>query len=330
MNLENYIHQSLNKAVLSPATIELPRNLFDALAATRDTSETAGVEYGRNLYFRDATIRWSNEIRGTKEATDLNTDVERTNREYLGDFHVHPYYERLGPTASIGPSITDIQEILNRQPVHLPVGIYFVFAGQILHLMILTRDTEQFDAVDMRSFTPDRSTVQALQGIKHIDGKHKFHTMKPKPVPDTDPGYIQSLRDERAASKQLKNYEYVFHNANLGMNQRAARLWEYEYYVADLDSANNKQSLTTDDGRISCLRQRQAGDSPSAGIVCACCGKIHGRTSGGYFGQWHKCRKCKAIYCDWCGDMLWRPGWFIGRERTCGVQGCGGRTLLFS
>jgi hypothetical protein len=59
------------------------------------------------------------------------------------------------------------------------------------------------------------------------------------------------------------------------------------------------------------LRQRQAGDSASAGLVCACCGKIHGRTSGGFFGQWHKCRKCRAIFCDWCGDCLWRPGWFV-------------------
>lgn len=65
--------------------------------------------------------------------------------------------------------------------------------------------------------------------------------------------------------------------------------------------------------------------SESRGLRCSKCGKAHGTVPSSFDGRWHRCTRCRKLYCDWCGLWLWRSSWGFNRTRQCT---CGGETGL--
>lgn len=65
--------------------------------------------------------------------------------------------------------------------------------------------------------------------------------------------------------------------------------------------------------------------SQSQGLRCSKCAKAHSTVPSSFAGRWHRCARCRKLYCDWCGLWLWRSSWGFSRTRQCT---CGGETKL--
>lgn len=65
--------------------------------------------------------------------------------------------------------------------------------------------------------------------------------------------------------------------------------------------------------------------SESRGLQCSSCRKVHSTVPSSFDGRWHRCTRCRKLYCDWCGMWLWRSSWGFSRTRQCT---CGGETTL--
>ncbi|WP_444931131.1 hypothetical protein ACJJIF_04920 [Microbulbifer sp. SSSA002] len=61
---------------------------------------------------------------------------------------------------------------------------------------------------------------------------------------------------------------------------------------------------------------------------CRTCGDIHGWTPS-VINKWHQCTRCGAIYCPQHGAALAGKTSTLDETRSCGVEGCGGRTRLW-
>lgn len=337
MELTSFLQQHRFRWHVAPANIELPHGLVSAFLDMQAKSEDEGVEYGCNLFLRDGDLRLGDEVRGTKERTPLDTARVRTEHEYIGDFHVHPYTQRLHIDATIGPSITDLEEIVTKRPEHSSIGLYFVFAGHLLHLIVIhdaTREWDQVSENDRAKISIDMDTMTRFRDDRGaFQRTHPFNRNMPEFVPETDSGYSKSLAKEREAFSSFPSYHLAFSNANLTMNRQFAAVFNYDYYIGDLESEDNQTRLSTRDGLITLVKQPRpiwpatARDSSSTGLICHLCGRVHSRRGSTVFGRWHRCRTCLTIYCTYCGDNLSRPV-YLTRERRCTRKGCGGRTEL--
>lgn len=65
--------------------------------------------------------------------------------------------------------------------------------------------------------------------------------------------------------------------------------------------------------------------SESRGLQCSKCHTTHGSIPSSFDGRWHRCARCRKLYCWSCGSWLWRSSWGFSRTRQCS---CGGETRL--
>ena len=70
--------------------------------------------------------------------------------------------------------------------------------------------------------------------------------------------------------------------------------------------------------------------SSSYGLRCCLCLKVHQSTIGSVFGRWHRCGKCRSVFCDKCGKTLktrWPSTFSISKVTDCKFsESCGGTT----
>ncbi|MFT3772640.1 MAG: hypothetical protein QM820_45190 [Minicystis sp.] len=309
-----------------PTSIEPPAPLVKHFLGLQEVSEKDGREYGCNLFSPslDGDLTCGDTVQGTKEDTPLETTKQLDDKSYIGDFHVHPYKLRLHDEASIGPSIGDLQAIVDKRPRHLPAGVYFVLAGPALHLIITSKKTKTDDDIDVRLLTPDFTSLQLYKTEKGVDHKHPFNTKQPQYVSPDHHAYKAYLAREKEAFGHLPGYHLILANANMTMNRQFAAVYDYDYFIGEVGIG----------GRVTLAAQprpvwpESKNDSPSTGLICFKCNAVHSRSKSTVIGRWHRCQACWTIYCCWCGDKLWRPTFMSTRERTCDRGGCGGRTEL--
>ena len=102
----------------------------------------------------------------------------------------------------------------------------------------------------------------------------------------------------------------------------ASRNPGFALYIGSLEGNACKVEIFAHHAGLSFLDHVHSADRNS----CYSCGQRRTNNNPSYFSQWHRCPKCKAVFCPQHGKIL--PGnHFYSRARNCAV--CDTRTMLF-
>lgn len=303
-----------------PLFIQIPLCLSQTLYRTKEESEEAVREMGYNLSWNTLSSKievCSEKFVGNHNSVSLNSSAAYLLDNYIGDFHVHPYRKKYGPSYSIGPSSADWEGWLRYFPSRREFSINIVASGSKLFLAIVRQKSKQAELV----MDPEHTDVQNSQGIifdfNYKDPRlgDKIATLIENKSWDALRGFYNTHMPQYASTHQQDVSE---------MNSAIARL---NYGCAIYEGRLNQREIT-----FAWLKKANR-DAPTAIMAftikkCVVCGAMHGRIWSNPLNAWHKCTHCAAVYCPQHGKILEGKGKWYDRTRKC-VR-CGERTSLVS
>jgi hypothetical protein len=230
MDLDDYVRDfGSNPFMTSPQSVNIRSTLARVLYLVRETAETEGVEYGRTLWYENGQIASGQTIRGEQTSVSLDTDVQATFDEYIGDFHVHPYRRKMSDTASIGFSTGDIETYLKTKRASNQVSalrLYIVVAGPKVWLIIIYPWTQK----DPQGQPKGTGDVEAA--LEYIDKTGKYDRWHSGV---NEMNQAKSLDSKIAAEQRMwgdiPGYPAIFAKANKQMNRNLAEWHQYGLYI---------------------------------------------------------------------------------------------------
>ncbi len=221
---------------LSGALVSKFRNL-------RGKSETRVAEHGVHIFWNSVSntlYAGDEEMGGGKTAVDLKTSTIHKNAAYIGDCHTHPYKQKMGTDARIGPSTGDYMEWWYYPPTNFHIALHFVVSSATIFLLMMRAKTARvgimmkgqdvnaaFDGV-----TADTSSLRVVQEKSMNDDGFNRE-------------YVRAFeRDDYSVQRELYDRHFPtlardFSEANLRMNLDLARKLHFEYFVGEMDSGTS-------------------------------------------------------------------------------------------
>ena len=143
MKLSKYVKEIIRAPndVYTPSSLDVSKQLADKFRSLLNKSESDVKEYGKNLYWKPSTsgpavTAGQTTYDGGAAAVNLQTSTECKQFSYIGDFHTHPYKNKYGPDAKIGPSNGDWMEWWHNPPQQKDFGVHCVASGNELFVII--------------------------------------------------------------------------------------------------------------------------------------------------------------------------------------------------
>ncbi|MDL5597216.1 hypothetical protein QS468_31230 [Bacillus subtilis] len=321
MDLNEYVLALENGgAPPQPLFIQIPLELSQVLHRTKEESEDAVLEIGYNLSWNTLSSKvevFPQKFVGWHDGVDLNSNTAMNWNNYIGDFHVHPYRKKYGPTYSIGPSSGDWEGWISNFPNHRNFSINIVASGDELFLAVFTQRPNQPNLIMDPRFSDTQNAGPLIQDFannnRQLGVDRSIFTQNGRwddlrdlyntHVPQFPSTHQQDVSEMNSAIAKL-NYGCVFYEGKLNQHKMTFA-WLKE---ANWDAPTAMMALT---------RNR-----------CVACGATHGRVPSNPFNAWHKCTHCGAVYCPQHGQILEGKGKWYDRTRKC-VR-CGERTSLAS
>lgn len=242
MNLNTYLLALMkdSTAPYTPNTLEIPKTLCDNFRNMMRRSDAEVIEYGRSLYWKlgngGPRVKVGDTLySGAGTAVSLDTTNERAKFEYIGDFHTHPYAEKYGPLASVGPSNGDWTSWWHLPPTKKPVAIYFVASGSKLYAIVFRNIPTT--ALNETNVPGDAGRINQL--VQNMDIR----------VADTYGTALQRKNWPGLRTFLAENAPDLpdFHEEDTNnMNKGLCNINGCEYFVGSLDSASASLKLLSD------------------------------------------------------------------------------------
>jgi len=235
--IDEFLAQSRSNPMLAiPTSLEISGGLAQIFFMGREQAEAEGVEYGSSLFWMGKRLVSDEPIRGTQESTPLDTQQNSQIPQYAGNWHVHPYKQRMSNTVSIGPSTADLNIWLNLQQNGrvLPIRLHFVIAGPKLWLVVMYPWTDPDPAL-ANGVNTDISQVQAwLYG-----DENRFELWHSAVHRINDATTLQNkIITDRLMNDALPGHAAIFAGASLQMNRNLARRHQYGLYIGEFGNRN--------------------------------------------------------------------------------------------
>jgi hypothetical protein len=228
VGLSAYIHDCVADAETeTPLKVVLDEALLPDLRNLRGQSESKVLEHGHNLFWKEGKLVLGPRMVG--EATRISLDTEKALKAggYIGDLHSHPYKQKMGKSARIGPSTGDLDEWYKWKPKDFTIGVHLVMSSASVFLVV-TRNVSKLDYSSAKSDTVRLNEyaltipelAEALGNAQKMDAKKRWAFEK---------ACWESMAPE--AAKQ-------FAEDNYAMNIAVAKKSKHEYYyVEDIEKS---------------------------------------------------------------------------------------------
>ncbi|MEM5342206.1 FYVE zinc finger domain-containing protein [Paraburkholderia azotifigens] len=235
---------------------------------------------------------------GLKNGTAVNmlTSKECKHYEYVGDCHTHPYLNKMGAKAMIGPSSSDYMEWWLYTPSNYTFSIHFVVSGDTVFL-ILTRDVTKMGhkllSVALTSTTPDTDVTNEPM---RLDYK----------LADIYGNVVNTDQELDFWESRFPDHARRFTEANLAMNAALGDLLGFEYYQGKLKSEGIiLERQTTQEvygpaviiGKTLTPKTTAKWIDDSKATRCTSCKRAFSMTF-----RKHHCRNCGRIFCEQCSS----------------------------
>ncbi|MDR0279457.1 MAG: hypothetical protein LBJ37_16385 [Paucimonas sp.] len=321
MDINKFVELELKESKkLVPAYLTLPGYLHEAIKTTKTESETAVLEMGNCLSWNSILGQLALDtptVTGKFDALDLKLPDSSGQLGFIGTYHNHPYEKRYGPNYALGPSSGDWLGWSRYFPVHYGISVNIVTSGKRVFVALLLEktgakpssdhgDIDQFEELRHTHITSDLDRVvvygEAIQDKKwNVEKKFYQDILNTKKVdlPRTHQLDVMQMN----MSYAVKNPGFALYSGSLEDSVCRVELLEHHHGLKLMDNIQ-----ATDTHACYSCRQRRTHDNPS------------------YFSQWHRCPKCKAVFCPQHGKAL-TGNQLFSRARNC--EACDTRTLLF-
>lgn len=233
MLIEEFLIQSKSNPRLTiPSQLEVNGQLAQVFFRTRELSESEGLEYGSSLFWVGRGVVTDEPIRGEQTSVPLNTQEYSQIPRYVGNWHVHPYKQKMCNTASIGFSTEDINIFLGITPppnAKFDIRLHFVIAGPKLWLMVVYPWTNRREG----EISPGENDVGALMNfIGSNENSYQRWCNAQRAI-----GGSARLQDkivaERLMCDDIPGYAAVFAKASSRMNKALAGHHQYGLYIGE-------------------------------------------------------------------------------------------------
>ncbi|MGX9966487.1 hypothetical protein ACVFYP_24400 [Roseomonas sp. F4] len=233
MVIEDFLVQSRSNPHLAiPSQLEVGGGLAQVFFQGREEAEAEGVEYGSSLYWAANRVVTDEPIRGHQTGVQLNTRENSQIPSYVGNWHVHPYKQKMCNTASIGFSTEDIGIFLGVIPPpdrRFDIRLHFVIAGPKLWLMVIYPWTSQREG----EAWPVETDVSAL--LNFIGSSDSSYTRwhDAQAVIGGNGTLRERIVAERMMCDDIPGYGAVFAKASRRMNKALAEHHQYGLYIGE-------------------------------------------------------------------------------------------------
>lgn len=233
MLIEDFLIQSRSNPRLTiPTQLEVGGGLAQIFFQGREEAEAEGVEFGSSLYYFGRRVVTDELIRGHQTGVTLNTQQNSQIPQYVGNWHVHPYKQKMSNTASIGFSTTDIDLFLAVTPApdrKFDIRLHFVIAGPKLWLMVIYPWTSPRTG----EAPPGETDVHALNMF--IDSTQaNYQRWYGAQAEISGSGTLRErIVAERMMCDDIPGYAAVFAKASKRMNKALAEHHQYGLYIGE-------------------------------------------------------------------------------------------------
>jgi hypothetical protein len=229
VDIDAYAGETVHRLMIYPQQLEVRAALARILFVLRETSETQGIEHGRNLFFEEGRIVATDLIEGTQGRIFLDATGASKDPDYIGDVHVHPYRKKMHDTTSVGFSTEDITSYMRKRGPGIPdrLHFHFVVGGPKVWLIVMYPWSEAEPSGQLQGTGDVDAAMQVLYADpalykKWHAGQHAIN----------DASILKDkIGAERRMWDQIPEYPAVFAKASKTMNKNLANFHKYGLYI---------------------------------------------------------------------------------------------------